>query len=365
MKSYNHLWEKLISPENIKLAIKNASRGKRKRTNVKYIYGHQDEFIGYYQHLAETYEAIRRKPKEIYDGVTRKKRQITVPTFDEQVLHHMLVNVLAPIIRKGMYRHANGSVPGTGGVRGKKAIKKWIAKSARHVKYYLKLDIKQFFGSIRHDLLKDFIRKRIHDERFLRLLFAVIDCTDIGLPLGFHTSHWLAHWYLQGSDHFIKEGPGAKLFTRYMDDMVIFSSAKKALHRFRVAIEGFLKDIGLRLKENWTVARFDYMRNGKHRGRFLDFMGFRFYRNKITLRKSIMVSIARRARRIWKKSAMTVFDARQMLSALGWIKQSDTYGFYLARIKPIVDFGKCKKKISTFDRNRRKEQLCGMNQKAA
>ena len=35
MKSYKHLWDQFISDENIELAIRNASRGKRDRKSVK------------------------------------------------------------------------------------------------------------------------------------------------------------------------------------------------------------------------------------------------------------------------------------------------------------------------------------------
>lgn len=118
----------------------------------------------------------------------------------------------------------------------------------------------------------------------------------------------------------------------------------------RLAIAEYLeKELGLQMKDNWQVFRFDY--RGKYR--FLDFMGFRFYRNRVTLRRSVMLKAARKARKISRKEKITVFDARQMLSYLGWIDATDTYGMYETHIKPFVVFGKLKKKISRYDRNRR------------
>lgn len=361
MKSYNHLWEKMISPENIMLAITKASKGKRGRKRVKEIYENQEKYIEYYQKYAAIYKHRYKKPKKIKDGACKKEREIVVPSFDEQVLHHMIVNVISPVIRKGMYEHTHGSIPGRGPQRAAKQIKKWIARDPKNCKYYLKMDIHHFFGSIDHDRIKAYISKYIRDRMVLRALFEVLDCTEKGLPLGFHTSHWLANWYLQGLDHFIKQKLGAAHYVRYMDDMVIFGANKRKLHRIRIEVAGYLNDrLGLELKPNWQVTRFHH----RHGGCFLDFMGFRFYRDRTTLRRSIMLRMTRRARTISKKEKPTIYDCRRMMSALGWLKTTDTYGMYRKWIKPYISFQKMKRRIRNRDkRERRKTCLC--NQKAA
>ena len=361
MKSYSHLWERITSPDNIKLAIDKASKGKRSRKRVKEIYENKEKYIDYFQSFAAIYKHRHKKPKIIKDGACKKEREIVVPSFDEQVLHHMIVNVISPIITHGMYEHAHGSIPGRGPQKAAKQIKKWIARDGKHCKYYLKMDIRHFFGSIDHDRLKAYIKRYIRDERALRLIFEVIDCTDKGLPLGFHTSHWLANWYLQGLDHYIKQDLKAEHYVRYMDDMVIFGSNKKKLHRIRVEVAGYLNDrLGLELKPNWQVARFHHRKGG----RFLDFMGFRFYRDRTTLRRSIMLRMTRRARRISRKEKPTIYDCRRMMSALGWLKATDTYGMYLKWIKPCISFRKMKKRISRHDRKERRK-LCMYMLKAA
>lgn len=192
------------------------------------------------------------------------------------------------------------------------------------------MDIRHFFDSIPHDLLKAKLRKTVHDEKMLDLLFRIIDVTEIGIPLGFYTSQWLSNWYLQGLDHYIKEKLHAVHYMRYMDDMVIFGSNKQVLHQMKQAISDYLKaELGLELKANWQVFRFSYIdREGNERGRDLDFMGFRFYRTRTILRKTIMYKAARKARKISKKEKATILDARQMLSYLGWIDCTDTYNMY-------------------------------------
>lgn len=364
MKSYNHLWEKVITPKNIKLAIHNAAKGKHKRKRVEQMLKDPDAYVPYYQNMAAKYVHRHKEPKKIYDGICKKQREIIVPSFNEQVLHHMVVNVLQPIITKGMYEFAFGSIPGRGPVSAKNQIRRWITNDPKHCKYVAKWDIKSFFGSIPHDKLLNFIRERIHDEQFMRLLEEIISCTEVGLPLGFHTSHWLANWYLQGLDHYIKEELGAEHFARYMDDYSVFGSNKRKLHKIVKAVEIYLdKNLGLKLKGNWQVFRFEYTdREGNVRGRDLDFMGYRFHNNRVTLRKKIMYRMTRKAKRVGSKEKPTIYDCKQMLAALGYIKQSDVYNMYLKYIKPYVSFQYMKRRISRYDKKQyRKEKiaLCG------
>lgn len=357
MKSYNHLYEKMMSEENVRSAVKKASKGKHNRPKVRKMCENMDREIPDIIAYAQNYKHKNKKPKTVIEG--KKERKIIVPSYKEQILHHMLVNTMQPVIMKGMYEHCHGSIPGRGPAEAKRQIRSWIDNDPRNVKYFLKMDIRQFFASIDHEMLKAYIRKRIHDEKFLKILFEAIDSTEQGLPLGFHTSHWLANWYLQGLDHYIKQDLKAVHYVRYMDDMVIFGSSKKELHRICKCVDEYLKELKLELKGNWQVARFD--RGGKYR--FLDFMGFRFYRNRTTLRKGIMVRMTRRAKRFKKNP--TIYSCRRMMSALGWIKQTDSYDMYLDRIKPYINFQQLKRKISRYDRRIRKEKLCGKQQKEA
>ena len=357
IKSYNHLWGKFISEENIKLAIRNSSKGKRNRKLVKEIYENSDAWIERIQSYANNFHNNKHTPLEIYDGITRKKRTIIVPKYKEQIIHHMAVNVLIPIFNKGMYEHSYGSLPNRGAHKGKKLIEKWIKHDRKNIKYCLKMDIRKFFESIPHDILKQKLSSIIHDEKFLKLLYELIDVNKKGIPLGFYTSQWIANWYLQGLDHYIKEKLGAVHYIRYMDDMVIFGSNKRKLHKIREKISEYLnKELGVQMKDNWQVFRFDYIKNGKHYGRCLDFMGFKFYRDKTTLRRTIMLKATRKARKMYKKDKVTIYDIRQMMSYLGWIDCTDTYNMYDTWIKPYVDFRYCKKRLSKYDKRIAKQK---------
>ena len=293
---------------------------------------------------------------EIYDGINRKKRLITVPYYKEQIVHHMVMNILIPIFKHGMYEHSYGSIPNRGAHKGRKFIEKWIKHDRKNVKYCLKMDIKKYFNSIPHDILKNKLSKIIRDKQFLNLLYKIVDVNDIGIPIGFYTSQWFANWYLQELDHYIKEVLHTKYYIRYMDDMVIFGSNKKQLHKIRKSISEYLEcNLGLNMKENWQVFRFDYIKKSKHYGRPLDFMGFKFYRNKVVLRRNILLKATRKAKKIYKKNFSTIYDARQMMAYNGWFKYTNTYNVYIKRIKPYVNFKSIKRQIANYDRKMRKK----------
>lgn len=334
------------------MGIANSSKGKRDRPEVFEKFVFKDEYIEYYQNLIENFPVYKHTPIQIYDGISRKKRKIIVPSYDEQVIHHCLVNELKPIIFNSLYEYSCGSLPNRGAHKGKKYLEKKIRFDKYNTKYCLKMDIKKFFDSIDHAILKRKLKEFIHDKKFLKVLFNVIDVTEQGLPLGFYTSQWLANWLLSDLDHYIKEKLGAVYYVRYMDDMVIFGHDKTELHNMRILINEYLKNnLGLELKSNWQVFLFD---NGKFKkfrhGRPLDFMGFKFYSYNTTLRKSILLKAWRKARRMGKKNKVTVYECKQILSYLGWINCTDIYGYYTKKIKPYINFKYCRSRVSKYDK---------------
>lgn len=357
MKSYNHLWEELISEENILLAIKNSAKGKMKRRKLIEIRNNAEKYVFVVRDWIENYQPIKHRTKTIVDGISGKRRFIIIPTIQEHIIQHAIINVLKPIFMKGMYEHSYASIPGRGCHKGMKTIKKWIRHDRAGIKYCLKMDIKQYFNSISQEVLINMLEQKIHDKRFMSLIYSVISTTITGIPLGFYTSQWFANFLLQKLDHYIKETLKVKHYVRYMDDMIIFDSNKRKLHHVRNAVEDYINGIGLRLKENWQVFRFHTMNN---KGRFLDFMGFRFYRNRITLRRRIALKAMRKARHVGKKKYISTHDARQLLTYIGWTKCIDVYKWFRKYISAFVSFRKLRKIVSNHDKKVVKCK-CGIN----
>ena len=364
MKTYNHLYEEYISDKNILKAIHDCKSRKRSHALIDRMQEDPEHWIPIVRKWATNFHSAKHTPKVIYDGISRKKRKILIPTDKEQVVHHMLMNVFEPIMMQGIYYHAYGSITG----RGPDKCKKYIEHDIKHkkkVKYFLKADIRKFYNSIDTSILKEKLRKIIKDERYLAVLEEVINVQPVGLPLGFYTSQLLAQFYLKDMDRYIKEDLKAPYYYRYVDDIVVHSNNKRQLHRICDGISEYLeKELNLHMKYNWQVFRFDYVKNGTHYGRDLDFLGYRFYSDRTVFRRSLMLKTTRKAKRIAKKKRFTAFDARQMMSYMAKVKHSDTYNMYLTRIKPYVKVKRCKKKISSSDKQREKEKklLCGTNQ---
>ena len=250
---------------------------------------------------------------------------------------------------QGIYEHAYGSIPNRGVHDAKRTIERWIKRDTDNCRYVLRMDIRKYFESIPHIILKEKLQRELKDEKMLKLIFEVIDATNRGLPLGFYTSQWLSMWYLKDLDHYIKEQCRATHYIRYMDDMIVFDADKDHLHFILRKIEDYLEFIGLELNQKTQIFPLE--------SRDVDFMGFRFFRSKTILRRSIYYKMLRKARKISKKARITIFDIRQMLSYLGWIKATSVYQVYLDYIKPFVNYGYYKKRISEHDRRGNNERM--------
>lgn len=359
MKSYKYLFEKLISYENLSDAIEKSSLGKRERREVKRVLDHKDEHIKRLQDLLINQKLRIRKHEaiKINDGITAKVRLIIKPDYVyEQILHHAIVQVLTPIFMRSMYIYSCGSLPGRGGLYGKRYLAKYIRENPTKIKYVAKGDITKFFQTVNIELVKDKFRKIIHDEKFLQVLFLVLDSNiatyqgqeiNMGLPIGYYLSQWIANWFLQDFDYFIKQKLKIKCYIRYVDDFVLLSPNKKELHKALAAISEYLKNLDLRLKSNYQVFKLAYIdKNGKERGRPVDFMGYKFYRDRTILRRGIMLRAVRKALKISKKTNLNWYECTQLLCYLGWFKYTDTYKVYERYIKPNVNIGECKKVVS-------------------
>lgn len=386
-KSVNHVFEKLIEDSNLTKAVetptKKKIRGKARKT-ARYVLEHFEEEKANLKDIIENqkFRAKKHRATLIQDGSSKKVRLILKPELRyEQMIHHAVVQVMQPIFMRGMYEFSCGSIPGRGPHYGKKFIEKFIANRKADIKYVLKFDIKKFYPSIDTDILKQKLRRIIHDERMMFLLEQIIDSNiaifedgheeSLGVPIGYYTSQWFANFYLQSLDHYIKQDLKAAGLVHYVDDYVIFGRNKKELRKMLEAIKVELAKLGLKVKENYQIFRFDYIdkKDGKRKGRPIDFMGFKFYRDKTTLRRSIMLKATRKAKKMSKKKKLTWFDSCQLISYMGYFLHTDTYGVFQKYIKPYVNIKNCKQRIRTHQLrlNKKEKNKCSTleNQKVS
>lgn len=339
MKRYGFLYEKVYDKENIKLAIYNASKGKRNHRRISYIVKNLDEYAERIHLMLKhkIYSPSQYIEQKIYDGCNKKERIIHKPKFyPDQIIHWALMQVIQPYLQQGFYEYSVGSIPGKGTNYGHKFIKKCL-KDKKNTKYCLKIDVSKFYPSIDKEILKSKFRTKFKDEDLLWLIDSIIDSSNQGLPIGNYTSQWFANFYLNELDHQIKNDLKVKYYLRYIDDMVLLGPNKRKLHKVKVEIEKKLNNQGLKLKSNWQVFRID--------DRGLDFLGLKFFRHKVVLRKRNALRIRRRIKRIAKRKPL-VSDAQAVISYWGWLKKSNSFYYYQKHVKPYMTIKKARRLIS-------------------
>lgn len=174
--------------------------------------------------------------------------------------------------------------------------------------YCLKLDIRKFYPSVDHDMLKELLKRKIKDKDLLWLLDNIIDSAP-GVPIGNYLSQYFANFYLAYFDHCIKEVKGVNYYFRYADDIVILSDDKQYLHALLGDIRFYLKDkLKLDVKNNYQV--FPISSTGHGRG--IDFVGYVFYHTHVRLRKRIKKNFARMLAKTRRRESIASYN--------GWIK---------------------------------------------
>jgi len=342
MRRIGYLYESMCDLATIKYAIKMASKGKTKRRYIQKVLKNEDMYARKLQKMLQEEKVVllENTLQEIFDRSCLKKRIITVPKFfPDQIIHWLLILKLEPIMRKGMYRYSCGSVPARGGLEAKKYVVK--ALRDKRNRYVAKLDISKFFNNVDTKILLQMFERKVKDKRFLSLLKQVLDNGGKGLPIGYYTSQWFSNFYLEGLDHYIKEQLQVRYYVRYVDDMVLIDTNKRKLHKAVDLINQYLNTIKLKLKDNWQVWKID--------SRPIDFVGFRFYRDRTMLRRRIYYRLLRRIRRTQKKGYMSIQQAMGILSLLGWLCHiSNGYNFYKFRVYPYTPKNKLKKIVSAY-----------------
>ena len=283
MKRYGNLYHKICDTDSIRLAHKNASKGKKHYSEVKKFNEDKDYYIEKIQAMLEDKTFVNSEYEVFTTNAKGKEREIyKLPYFPDRVIHHAIVQVLEPIWKSTLIADTYQSIRGRGVHKAKKKIEYAIRKHTP--KYCLKLDIKKFYPSINNSMLKGVVRKKVKCNDTLWLLDEVIDSTE-GVPIGNYMSQYLGNLYLTYFDHWVKEEMGVTWYCRYCDDMVILGNNKKELHTLLDAIRTKVGVLGFTVKGDHRVFPIAVIG--------IDFLGFRFFPTYTLLRKKIKKNCAK------------------------------------------------------------------------
>ena len=261
MKRYGNLWHQVIDWSNLLLSTKKAQKGKRFRDNVlAFNYNLEPELFKLQAELTDkTYTPGKYRSFRIYDP---KPRLISAAPYRDRVVHHALCNIIVPLIERSFIHDSYANRVGYGTHR---ALRRFIG-FARSSRYVLQCDIRKYFPSIDHEILKQIIRHKIKCSDTLWLIDMIIDSSNPqepvleyfpgddlltpvlrrhGLPIGNLTSQFFANVYLNDFDHFIKEKLKVKKYLRYVDDFALFGEDREFLTYARQEIEKYLTALRL------------------------------------------------------------------------------------------------------------------------
>ena len=251
MKRHGNLWPRMISFRNLLLASHKAKRGKRFRPSVaEFEFRLEPELLRLQEELRDkTYRPGNYRSFYIYEP---KKRLISAAPYRDRIVHHALTGILEPIFEPTFIYDSYACRRG----KGTHAAVDRCQQFARQFRYVLKADIRKFFPSMDHEILKERIARKIKDPGVLWLAALLIDHSNPqepvfdwfagddlftpserrrGTPIGNQTSQFFANVYLDPLDHFVKERLGIKGYVRYVDDFLLFSDDRRQLAEAREA----------------------------------------------------------------------------------------------------------------------------------
>jgi RNA-directed DNA polymerase len=248
------MYAQLCAWENLVLAYHRASKGKRGQPTVAAFEHRLEDNLLTLQHAlrTRTYQPGAYTHFIIHEP---KRRLISAAPFRDRVVHHALCNIIEPIFERMFVAdsYANRLSKGT-----HRALQR-MQELARRFPYVLQCDLRQYFPSIDHAILRDILARKIRDTDVLWLIDGILDsgrgvlreAYDIvyfpgddllaalrprGLPIGNLTSQFWANVYLNPFDHFVKRALRCQGYVRYVDDLLLFATDKATLWTWKAAM---------------------------------------------------------------------------------------------------------------------------------
>ena len=316
MKRINNLYPLIYAEENIELADDKARRCKRTRYGVKKHDEHR-ELDNFGLHLTLREEEYKTSEYTTYKIYEPKERMIfRLPYYPDRITHHAIMNIMEPIWTKIFTKDTYSCIKNRGIHALVKQLQYDLRKDPEGTKYCAKMDIKKFYPSINHSILKDIIRKKLKDKSLLKLLDEIIDSAE-GVPIGNYLSQFFANLYMAYFDHWVKEELKVKYYYRYADDIVILADSKEQLRSWILAIKVYLTNVlNLKLKDNYQIYPVE--------SRGVDFVGYVCYHDHTLLRKSIKLKLLELVD-AYKKGLISKKKLQlKLASYFGWLKYCDS-----------------------------------------
>lgn len=355
MKRYGNLYEKIYSMDNLRKAHQNARKGKGWYQEVREVDADVEGYLKRLQEMLINHTYQTSPYEKFIKRDSGKEREIfKLPYFPDRICQWAILQVIEPYLLRYMTKNTYSAIPERGIHAALHDVQEAMWKDVPNCQYCLKLDVRHYYPSINHGILKAKFRRLFKDAELLWLLDEIIDSictakiedmrdiwlldedidTETGIPIGNYLSQYCGNFYLSGFDHWIKEEKRVKHYFHYMDDIVIFGSSKEELHALKREMDVyFMRELRLTIKGNWQVFP-SYVRG-------VDFVGYRTFLNYTLLRKSTCTNFKKKMVYIRKKTEsgqlMNYSEWCSVNSYKGWLNHCDSYRLQKKYITPIQE----------------------------
>jgi len=325
MKTYNKLYRKICSYDNLYSAYRKARKGKTKKLYVKEFENNLDKNLIDLQFELMTF-IYSPRPLDNFILKDPKTRKISRSDFRDRVIHHAIINIIRAIFEKRFIYDSCANQKRKGNlfsIKRFETFRRKITKNFSSRAFCLKADIKHYFQEVHHDILLKIIKNKIKDKKVIWLIRKILKKNASGektkgMPLGNLTSQFFANVYLNELDYFVKHKLKIKYYVRYVDDFIILHENEEQLREWKMKIELFLKE-NLKLELHPQKSRIISLSKG------IDFVGFRnFYYFKLLRKRNIREMM----KKISNYNEYLILDEKMMEIFQGWnsyAKWANTY----------------------------------------
>ncbi len=348
-KKYYDLYPQIGEFENLRLSFKQAAAGKRSKPTVAaFEYDLEGQLIALQEELrTESYQ-----PGGYHNFVLNdpKRRLINAAPFRDRVVHHALMNVVEPLFERQFIHDSYANRVGKGTHQALDRCTTYL----RRYRYVMHCDVRQYFPSVDHELLRAILRRTVGDEAVLRLMDKILaggvgvqsEAYDMayfpgddlfavqrsrGLPIGNLTSQHWSNVYLNELDQYAKRVLKCRAYLRYVDDLVLFADDKSTLHTWQEAIIGYLQSLRLTLHERRAQPR--PVEIG------VPFLGFTVFPDHRRLKRANGYAFQRRLKKLVTAYRAGEIKLEQLQTHLrGWLNHAshgDTWGLRRAVLTTV------------------------------
>ena len=264
----------------VKRTCKNKSAVMRYSINTN-----TNNYLLYKQLLNKSYKPYKYNCFLIFEP---KPRLVMSQTIQDKIVNHFVANYyLINNLENKLIDSNIATRKNKGSSYGDKLIRDYVntirQKEPDKDIYVLKIDISKYFYNINHEILINMLEHNIKDNNIINIIKIILNETnesyinekinylnnkyhvdiplyeyDVGLSIGAETSQFLAIYYLNNLDHYIKEVLRCKYYIRYMDDYIILNTDKDRLKEVYKEIKVELDKLKLKINPKSNIYNLKY-----------------------------------------------------------------------------------------------------------